>query len=173
VANETHPSIAFPARTPKSFDGFVSGATNQDALRAAQDFARNVHRSSPSRLVLLGPSGTGKTHLLRAIHARIQAERAEIAIAFWTMSEMADLLIAGIKADRPGRVQDAGMALDLLVIDDCCRSPHKSATFRELALILSSINRRGVSVAVGGTDSPWTTTYATHHLQTVGAGAWR
>ncbi len=59
----------------QTFGTFVEGTGNRAALEAARDFAGRG-RAAPRILLIHGPSGLGKTHLLRAIAAAIPADTA-------------------------------------------------------------------------------------------------
>ena len=60
-----HAQAALPSGgTPRTFDNFVVRPGTDDMLAAARRFA---DRQGPRMLVLVGQTGTGKTHLLEAI----------------------------------------------------------------------------------------------------------
>ena len=69
-------------RAPEgTFGSFVAGPGNRMALEAARAFALGGPRA-PRMLLLVAPSGLGKSHLLRAIHAEIARRPALGALHF-------------------------------------------------------------------------------------------
>lgn len=70
-----------PPRIP-TFANFVASTANKPALSAARAFARGGP-GDPRRLLLYAPSGLGRSHLLRAIHAEV-ARRPEVTVLFFT-----------------------------------------------------------------------------------------
>src|SRR5438105_13649590 len=84
---------------PKSFARFVSLPENRLALAAVQELAREFpHRaSSPQPLVLHGPSGAGKTHLMaalvREVTRRSTATVAQLSAADLDVAQERDELL--------------------------------------------------------------------------------
>jgi chromosomal replication initiator protein len=65
-----------------TFATFVAGTGNRPALSAARDFVRGGP-NAPRTLMIHAPSGMGRTHLLRAIHAEL-ARRPDAGVLFFT-----------------------------------------------------------------------------------------
>ncbi|NLM41672.1 MAG: ATP-binding protein [Firmicutes bacterium] len=64
----------------KSFDGFQVTELNRNAFERSRSFARNFDKIENGRgIILLGPSGTGKTHLAAAIANEL---REKFSVAF-------------------------------------------------------------------------------------------
>ncbi|MGH7646386.1 MAG: DnaA ATPase domain-containing protein, partial [Gemmatimonadales bacterium] len=92
VAPPPGPSPAFPLET------FAVGPSNRVVLRAVQEvLAHPGRRYNP--LVLVGPSGTGKTHLLHAVGLEL-ARRPGAAVACLSAPAFVDELIAAIDGNR-------------------------------------------------------------------------
>ena len=126
---------AFPAvKTFEEYDfTFATGAPQKQlqSLRSLSFIERNEN------IVLLGPSGVGKTHL--AIAMGYEAVRAGIKVRFTTA---ADLLLQLSTAQRQGRykttLQRGVMAPRLLIIDEIGYLPMN----REASLFFRLLNRR-------------------------------
>src|SRR5690606_31680399 len=58
-------TAAPPTEPPQTFQSLVVGASNELAAHAAQQVAAGRHTGAP--LVIWGPAGCGKTHLLKAL----------------------------------------------------------------------------------------------------------
>ncbi|WP_347155777.1 IS21-like element helper ATPase IstB [Phocaeicola vulgatus] len=127
---------AFPAvKTFEEYDfTFATGAPQKQlqSLRSLSFIERNEN------IVLLGPSGVGKTHL--AIAMGYEAVRAGIKVRFTTA---ADLLLQLSTAQRQGRykttLQRGVMAPRLLIIDEIGYLPMNR---EEASLFFRLLNRR-------------------------------
>ncbi|HLK12097.1 MAG TPA: DnaA/Hda family protein [Candidatus Binatia bacterium] len=107
------PVRALPPPPEHSFASFVVGESNAPAHRAATLLARGGDRVP---LVLHGPSGVGKTHLLHATHAAL-AERGR-AVACLPAAELTQALLAAYRANRHRELwRDLGV-LDAILLDD-------------------------------------------------------
>lgn len=105
-----------------SFDTFgVKTSDQRDALKACRDFAERVCAGETGTLFLIGPPGTGKTHLACAILRAVIEQTAERG-AFTTVAD----LIRSIRSTWGSRERDnnestviAGFVTPrLLVLDD-------------------------------------------------------
>ena len=107
----------------KKFEMFVSAACNRAALRSAKDMA-DGRDCEPEVLVLHGPVGVGKTHLLHAIGHLAQRMHPDWVVEFWRAHSFMTYLgrafregaaAGGAAAERMRRSLGA---IDLLLFDD-------------------------------------------------------
>ncbi len=127
-------SAAFPAvKTFEEYDfTFATGAPQKQlqSLRSLSFIERNEN------IVLLGPSGVGKTHL--AIAMGYEAVRAGIKVRFTTA---ADLLLQLSTAQRQGRykttLQRGVMASRLLIIDEIGYLPFSQEEAKLFFLVIA------------------------------------
>lgn len=102
--------VHLPEQRFEEFKG--RGGVVDTALAAAQRFAE-----SPARcMVLWGPPGTGKTHLVAAAANRLR-ERGE-DVGFFTAPDLLDLLRSGYDRGDYEALLDALKNLPVLVLDD-------------------------------------------------------
>jgi chromosomal replication initiator protein len=96
---------------PRTFSRFVCTPENRSALAAVQDVAAQVgsrrarHLANP--LLLHGPAGTGKTHLVSAMVAEVTRQRPDLAVSVMQAN------------DFDGSEEDC----DLLVVEDLQHLP--------------------------------------------------
>ena len=72
-------------------------------------------------LVLVGPAGTGKSHLLVALgHAAVAAG---LRVRYWSAIELVEQLYRGLADNSVGRILDALLRCDLLIVDELGFAP--------------------------------------------------
>lgn len=107
----------------KTFENFVPAACNKAALQSAKDMA-DGRDCEPGVLVLHGPVGVGKTHLLLAVGNRVSQIHPDWTVAHWRAhSFMAYLDGAFREGPAEGgvaveRLQRSLRSIDVLLLDD-------------------------------------------------------
>lgn len=106
--------------TRNTFETFVTGPGNREAYAAAKSV---VPETEPphSPLVLQGPAGTGKTHLLMAIEQEIRRVRAGAAVAHLTAEKFANEHLAAAGEGRLGDFRARYRKINVLLLDDIQR----------------------------------------------------
>ena len=131
-----------PARRPAaSLDGFVVGPSNRMAFAAIELAAARPGGMSP--LVIHGPSGVGKSHLLEGICGRFRelhpgATTLLLSAEQFTTSFLQALHGSGLPGFRRGCRQ-----ADLLLIDDLQFFAGKRATLMEVQQTVDALHRQG------------------------------
>jgi len=140
-----------PGRTVRGrqagrFADFLVGTSNRMAVAAAELVVRKPGETSP--LVIVGPSGVGKTHLLEAICGAVR-ERSPGLTAVYLSSEhfTTGFLQALHGGGLPGFRRNCRSA-DILAIDDIQFFVGKKATIVELQQTLDALQRQGRQVIV-------------------------
>jgi chromosomal replication initiation ATPase DnaA len=101
-----------PART---FDTLVVGPGNRLAAAAAGRSAEAPGTYNP--LVIHGPAGTGKTHLLHALGQRALATRPRLRLVLEGMDSFVDRLSGALAQDRLESFRKECLGIDLLLLD--------------------------------------------------------
>ena len=128
-------------RQAASLDAFVAGPSNRMAFAAVELAASRPGEMSP--LVLHGPSGVGKSHLLEGICGRFRdlhpgATTLLLSAEQFTTSFLQSLHGSGL----PGFRRTCRNA-DLLVIDDLQFFAGKRATLMEVQQTVDALHRQG------------------------------
>jgi len=107
-------NAAFPVtKTLEEFDLDVSSVPAATlAYLASLEWIR-----ARENLCLVGPAGTGKSHLLVALGAA--AVQAGHKVRYFTAAELAETLYRGLADNSVGRVIDTLLRNDLIIIDLC------------------------------------------------------
>jgi chromosomal replication initiator protein len=126
---------------PMSFARFVAAPENRSALVAVQELAELICAGKSSRavspLVLHGPAGTGKTHLVTALVERVIGHAPSLSVRVLSAREVAvpgeaaavyvpGNLFGGLAVDSKepgGEVADTARDCDLLVVEDLQHLP--------------------------------------------------
>ncbi len=130
----------------RSLDNFVLGASNRVAAQAARDLAHHPGRFSP--LLIHGPAGCGKSHLLEAIEHAARAARGRIrSVALTSEQFTAQFLDALNTRGLPG-FRHKMRGIDLLLVDDVQFFDGKRATREELLYTIDALDNRGGQVVL-------------------------
>jgi chromosomal replication initiator protein len=125
---------------------FVPSAASADALAAAITFGE-AQAGSPGLLLLHGPTGVGKTHLLRSILHLARARHGWNSVIHTTgtelVHEMVQAVRGGEQAARDRRYSEAA----LVVVDDLHVLANKPATQGEVAHLLKAVIDGGTRIA--------------------------
>ncbi|HET8655792.1 MAG TPA: DnaA/Hda family protein [Longimicrobiaceae bacterium] len=137
-----------PAPGPQLvFDRLVVGAGNRLAAAAARQAAEAPGRSY-NPLVVSGPSGVGKSHLLRAIGHLAVAVEPEIRVCFETVESLVDRVSAGIAEGTLDDLRGSMGRVELLLLDDLQEIAGKQRTQEELLGFCEDLLLRGAQVVV-------------------------
>lgn len=135
------------------FDRFIVGPANRLAATAAKRTAQ-APGSSYNPLVICGPPGLGKTHLLHALGALARAVEPEIYVHYETVGSFVDRLTSAISAGTVDELREATSRMGLLLLDDLQEGAGKGRTQDELLLAFQSMLDRGSQVVVAADRPP-------------------
>lgn len=124
-------SVQAVSATPAAglgFDDFIVNAKNAFPLAAARQVAEATTPPRYNPFVMCGKSGTGKTHLVRALTAAFVSAYGQEAVHSASADILAEtLLTQGLQAFAPRRA---------LIVDDMQRLAHNSAAQEKLIQLM-------------------------------------
>jgi chromosomal replication initiator protein len=135
-----------PARPP-TFATFVTGPGNRPAFAAARAFARGGV-GDPRTLLIHAPSGLGRTHLLRAIHAEVPGA------LFFTGEQFRRHSREAVLRDRMDAFLKKCCSAPVFLFDDLHLLCGRDEPQRILAEILGSLGGRGARAALTSERHP-------------------
>ncbi len=147
---------ADPARPKKRFktlDSFVVGSTNRMAFTGARTTIEHPGDFSP--LLLWGPPGTGKTHLLEAIWVELRRRHADrMHVLYVTAEQFTTMFLAALHGRGLPSFRQKFRTVDVLLIDDIQFFSQKKATLVELQHTVDVLNRNGKQLVMTADRSP-------------------
>ncbi len=123
-------SEALPVGGIQDLSSFVVGASNEYAFRSADLTGRGRQQASP--LVLCGPSGAGKTHLLRAIVREYRRYHVGAAAVYLSAEQFTTGFLEALRGSGLPSFRQKCRGAKLLAIDDLQFFPGKRRTIEEL-----------------------------------------
>jgi chromosomal replication initiator protein len=128
-------------RRALGLDSFVVGPSNRMAFAAIELAAARPGEMSP--LVLHGPSGVGKSHLLEGICSRIRELHPGTATLFLSAAQFTTNFLQSLHGSGLPGFRRTCRNADLLVIDDLQFFAGKRATTTELQQTVDALHRQG------------------------------
>ncbi len=141
------PRIGGSRRADRSLGEFVVGTSNRMAFAAIEMAVARLGELSP--LVIHGPSGVGKTHLLEAACRRCRELHPEKAVAFLSGEQFTTGFLQALHGSGLPGFRRTCRAADLLVIDDLQFFVGKRATIQELQQTIDAVQRQGSQLIFG------------------------
>ena len=113
-----------------TFDNFVIGPSNRFAHAAAEAVAESPG-TSYNPLLIYGPSGLGKTHLLHAIGHYLEEYYPHLRVRYVSTEEMTNAFINAVADRRMPQFRADYRDLDVLLLDDIQFLENKDQTQEE------------------------------------------
>jgi chromosomal replication initiator protein len=120
-----------PSRRWRRLEEFVVGPCNRVACAASQS-AVEAPGQGPSPLVIHGPVGTGKTHLLEGIYVGLRQQAPNWRITCATAEEFTNRFIQAMRTGQSAQFRKQFRECDALLIDDLHFVAGKKKTQEEL-----------------------------------------
>ena len=123
-------SKATPAKTPRTprrwrtLGEFVVGPCNRVAHAAAQSVVEEPG-GGPSPLVLHGPVGTGKTHLLEGIYVGLRKAHPDWRVAYVTAEDFTNRFVQAMRLDKHRRRSASSSASATRCCSTTCTSSRR------------------------------------------------
>jgi chromosomal replication initiator protein len=130
-----------PERRPADRGEFVAGVSNRMACSAIERVAVRPGEMSP--LVIHGPSGVGKTHLLEAVCARVRDLHRGITVVSLSAEQFTTGFLQALHGGGLPGFRRSCRSADLLVIDDIQFLAGKRATTLEFQHTVDALHRLG------------------------------
>jgi chromosomal replication initiator protein len=152
ATTETAPaSKPVPKRPPKRhwrrLHDFVPGPGTRVGLASALAVVEEPGQSA-NPLVLHGPVGTGKTHLLEGIYAGLRQSGPNHDVCFLTAEDFTNRFVQSMQLKKLGSLRRRLRACDVLLIDDLHFLAAKKATQQEFLHTFDALLAEGKQIVV-------------------------
>jgi chromosomal replication initiator protein len=136
-----------PARRWRKLDEFVSGACNRVAHAAALSVAE-APMDCPSPLVVHGPVGTGKSHLLEGVYVSLRKAHPEWRVTFVTSEDFTNRFVQAMRLNKLSSFRKQFRDTDAFLLDDVHFLATKKATQEEFLHTLDTLVSDGKPVVL-------------------------
>jgi chromosomal replication initiator protein len=124
-----------------TFEQFVAGSGNEYALRSAELTARGLQQASP--LMWWGPTGVGKTHLLRAIVREYRRRHPRASAVYLSAEQFTTSFVEAVRGSGLPSFRQKCRGANLLAIDDLQFFVGKARTLEELQYTVDTLLAEG------------------------------
>lgn len=145
-------AVPLGRRSGRGLADFVIGPSNRMAFAAVELAASRPGEMSP--LVVHGPSGVGKTHLLEGLCGRVRELRPSAGAIFLAAEQFTTGFLQALHGSGLPGFRRTCRAAEILVIDDLQFFVGKRATIQELQQTIDALLRQGRQVVLGCDREP-------------------
>jgi chromosomal replication initiator protein len=101
-----------------TFDNYICGESNQLAYSAAKAVASQPGKTRYNPLVVFGPTGLGKTHLVQAIGNEVLRSNRSAKVLYTSSERFAMEFINAIQTNKQADFTSFYRGVDVLIVDD-------------------------------------------------------
>ncbi len=151
---EVLPPVVSTYEDKFTFDNFIVGSSNRYAHAAAMAVASNPENTMHyNPLVIYGPSGVGKTHLMLAIRNEVLRKNPNYKVEYVRSEEFTNQLIKALQEGKIGLgtiddFRNRYRGVDMLLIDDIQFIAGKESTQEEFFNTFNSLFEKNKHIVV-------------------------
>ncbi|MEO1615542.1 MAG: DnaA/Hda family protein [Planctomycetota bacterium] len=151
-ADESPSGPSQPTGREFTWETFIPGACNELARGACRMAIETPSTASP--LVLWGPAGSGKTHLLKAVASKLRLAHRMKRIVYLSAEQFTNDFLKALNGNSLPAFRARFRDADALLIDDIHFFVDKKATVRELHHTVELLAERGKPLLFAGMKTP-------------------
>ncbi len=136
-----------------TFANLVVGQNNHVATGACHEVVKSPGEMY-NPLVIYGPAGVGKTHLMQAVAHEMLAMDATLKVKYISAERFMNEIVTAIAEDRVVEIRMAYSKLDLLIIDDVQYLVESKIAQEELFHIFNNMHQENRQVILAADRTP-------------------
>jgi chromosomal replication initiator protein len=140
------------ARAELTLERFVVGPSNEYAFNAAELTGKGRQQACP--VLFCGPTGVGKTHLLRAVQREYRRRHPQWTAVYLTAEQFTTSFVEAIRGSGLPSFRQKCRGARLLVIDDVQFFIGKTRTIEELQHTIDALLAEGRQLVLASDRSP-------------------
>jgi chromosomal replication initiator protein len=152
VAETAGPDRPAGRRRFDDFESFAVGSSNRLAATSAAEVIEHPGRMSP--LLIHGPTGAGKTHLLEAIWTASKRRYSRTHAVYLSAEQFTSYFLSALHGSGLPSFRSKYRGVELLLIDDLQFFAGKKATISELVHTIDTLARHGRQVVFAADRPP-------------------
>lgn len=133
-------------------ESFVVGDCNRLAYAAAETVSRSLGSYSP--LLIHGPSGIGKTHLLEGIWKAVKRRNPRVAALYLSAEQFTSAYVEALRSEGVPAFRQKYRGVQLLLLDDLHFFAGKRQTQIELLYTLDTLLKNGCQIVCAADRPP-------------------
>lgn len=141
-----------PRRPLASLETFVCGDSNRLAYAAARTVEKRLGQASP--LLIHGPTGTGKSHLLEGICASVRRTARDKRVISLSAEQFTSYFLEALQGSGLPMFRRKYRDVDVLLIDDVQFFAGKKATLVEFQHTMDTLARAGKQMVLAADRPP-------------------
>ncbi len=145
--------VGDPIDPTLTFESFVIGHSNRLAHGAALQVAE-LPAAAFNPLLLCGPPGTGKTHLMHAIANYVAHTAPHLRVHLCTSERFVSDFLGALRTRRIGDFKDQVRGVDVLLVDDIQFLAGKDKTEEEFFHTFNALERSGAQLVLTSDQPP-------------------
>ena len=134
------------------FESFVTGQSNRLARVSAEMVTQSPGQFSP--LLIHGPSGVGKTHLLESVWTAVRRARSQTTAVYLSAEQFTSFYVEAVRGSGLPSFRRKYRGVGMLLIDDLQFFRGKRSTLVELLYTVDTLLRAGRQVVFAADRAP-------------------
>ncbi len=144
-----------PRLNPKfAFENYCCSASNKDALAIAEAIADNPAIKTFNPLLVFGPTGVGKTHLIQAVGIRIKERNPQKRVLYVTARDFESQFTTAISKGETNKFFSYYQSIETLIVDDIQDLNNKPATQNTFFNIFNHLHLNGRQIILSSDCAP-------------------
>lgn len=129
--------------TVMTFENLITGPSNAVAVNTAYQIAVGEQFPAGTLVMISGPQGVGKTHILNALAEEAAARSSDRRVVYMTAEEFMVSYVDGARSGDTRALKARARSCDIIMIDDLQTLAGKKKTDTEFFSTLRSVTSKG------------------------------